>query len=271
MNYKTHIIILLFFTVFFAVSAIYSQPRSLADALFETGDWSACRVECMRALSETPEDDNLNLLMALSEIRMNQGSVSNALSVLETLVFKAKVDGIAEIAAYELGYALLAEGDNERAVFFLKKVFLETSDSALFARSGYLLYNATQAGRTLQPSEAALRKKLMASSVLWTEEVVKECAISRERGASLTGLPGKWIIAFYRSQIRPVLGSRCSLSPSCSEYARQAFSRFGLVGFPMIADRFFREPGVVAEAARPVLKDGKTLFEDPLDDHVWWQ
>ncbi|MBU4211860.1 MAG: membrane protein insertion efficiency factor YidD [Verrucomicrobia bacterium] len=84
------------------------------------------------------------------------------------------------------------------------------------------------------------------------------------------GLPGQWGIAFYRSQIRPALGERCSLCPNCSEYSRQAFQKHGVLGLALTADRFFREPSVVASAEYPVDVNGKWYYTDPLSDHDWW-
>jgi hypothetical protein len=82
---------------------------------------------------------------------------------------------------------------------------------------------------------------------------------------------GKALIGFYRNNIRPAIGDRCSLAPSCSEYARQAFIKHGWLAIPMITDRFYREPGVVAKAEKTLqLKDGRILFADPLEDHDWY-
>lgn len=97
------------------------------------------------------------------------------------------------------------------------------------------------------------------------------CHPLKERASpdALTGSPGRWVIAFYRRQIGPVLGERCSLYPNCSEYARQAFARHGILGWPMVGDRFFREPGVAASGP-PIVIKGRVLRADPLADHDFW-
>lgn len=74
------------------------------------------------------------------------------------------------------------------------------------------------------------------------------------------------IVRSYRRWISVAIGSRCSLTPSCSEYFRQAARRHGWLAFPMIADRFVREPSVVAASN---VRAG-TPIPDPLEDHDAW-
>ena len=97
----------------------------------------------------------------------------------------------------------------------------------------------------------------------WEKRTVK-------KDAGLMSKPGQWGVAVYRSQVRPALGSRCGLLPSCSEYFRQASEEHGLLGLPIMADRFMREAAVLAAAERPVPVGRRTLYFDPLSDHDWW-
>jgi len=90
------------------------------------------------------------------------------------------------------------------------------------------------------------------------------------RTRSLLTAPFRWAIFFYRGQIAPALGRRCSLHPSCSEFTLQAMRKHGLLAIPMYADRAVREPAVVAEAGAPVLVGGRRRYADPLEDHDWW-
>ena len=73
-----------------------------------------------------------------------------------------------------------------------------------------------------------------------------------------------------RHAIRPAIGSRCSLDPSCSEYFRQASRNHGLLSIPMIADRLVREPSVVLKREREIVVGGETRIADPLSDHDQW-
>ena len=54
----------------------------------------------------------------------------------------------------------------------------------------------------------------------------------RDIGTStLAGLPrqaGRLLVAIYRYTLSPLIGPRCRHLPSCSEYADEAISRFGL-------------------------------------------
>lgn len=42
------------------------------------------------------------------------------------------------------------------------------------------------------------------------------------------------------------------------------------MGFPIVADRFFREPGVVKDGKKPVQKGKTVRYADPLNDHDFW-
>ena len=80
--------------------------------------------------------------------------------------------------------------------------------------------------------------------------------------------PTDWIVAFYRAQIGPAIGSRCSLQPSCSAYFLEAGRTHGsLWALPLTADRLIREPGVVAAARHPVSAGERVRYEDALSDH----
>ena len=93
---------------------------------------------------------------------------------------------------------------------------------------------------------------------------------SREGRQSLLTLPARWLISLYRTQISPAIGRRCSLHPSCSEYARQAMRKHGLLGLAMYADRGIREPRVVAERRHAIVVNGRVKYRDPLEEHDYW-
>ena len=83
--------------------------------------------------------------------------------------------------------------------------------------------------------------------------------------------PARMFITFYRTQISPAIGARCSLEPSCSEYFVQATKKHGLLGIPIMADRFFRENDILAARAKPVvMPDGHIRYADPVSDHDFW-
>ena len=94
---------------------------------------------------------------------------------------------------------------------------------------------------------------------------------SRPRARSVAAWPARAFIAFYRTQISPAIGSRCSLEPSCSEYFLQASKKHGLLGIPLIGDRFIREPNVT-QAAEVLFErpDGSIRIADPVVNHDYW-
>jgi len=79
-----------------------------------------------------------------------------------------------------------------------------------------------------------------------------------------------WIVVIYRAAIRPAIGARCSLTPSCSEYFLQAGQAHSLLAFPIVADRLVREPGVTQAAEHPVSIGENVRYADPLNQHDFW-
>jgi len=90
-------------------------------------------------------------------------------------------------------------------------------------------------------------------------------------GRESVTIPAQAFISLYRTQISPAIGARCSLEPSCSEYFVQAVKKHGLLGAPLIADRFVREPDVFKAREKPiVMLDGRIRYADPVSDHDFW-
>lgn len=88
--------------------------------------------------------------------------------------------------------------------------------------------------------------------------------------ATLTRLPARAVVLFYRSQVAPAIGSRCSMVPSCSEYFRIASEKHGWLGIPMQGDRFVREPGLVQRRVNPVREGTLEKYADPVEAHDRW-
>lgn len=99
-------------------------------------------------------------------------------------------------------------------------------------------------------------------------------ATGPEAAAPATGsgsLFARAVVGFYRFAIRPAIGSRCALEPSCSQYFVLASRKHGWLGVPMTADRFVREP-VVSAPDRPWVRNaaGQWRHPDPVEDHDGW-
>lgn len=81
--------------------------------------------------------------------------------------------------------------------------------------------------------------------------------------------PIKGVVAFYRVVFAPVVGVRCVLVPSCSQYAQDAAVQYGWLGVPMTGDRLVREPSVILNAERPMTNAyGQILYADPVSGHI---
>ncbi|MBN1268871.1 MAG: membrane protein insertion efficiency factor YidD [Kiritimatiellae bacterium] len=150
---------------------------------------------------------------------------------------------------------LVEEPEHEQALLLEAAAALRAGDGS--ERAGETLSR-------LAASAGALDVRTMAAYEL-------ECARkARAPGGGLGAKPGQWVVALYRHMVRPAIGARCSLEPSCSEYFFQASRKHGLLGFPLIADRLVREPSVVAAAEHPVHVRPGTQYADPVSDHDFW-
>ncbi|HOY85293.1 MAG: membrane protein insertion efficiency factor YidD [Candidatus Cloacimonetes bacterium] len=70
---------------------------------------------------------------------------------------------------------------------------------------------------------------------------------------------------FISSQNEPA----CMFEPSCSAFTREAFSRYGILGILMGADRVLRCNGLGYEYYDPAdIKDG--IIRDPVDKYRLW-
>ncbi len=245
----------------------------LAADLFGEGDWLAARTESLRVSLETPGPDvaRARLLASVSALRMGAGR-EGAMHELSLLWQTPAVDlETRSMAAYELGLAEWADANTTNAFAALKFSYLNAMQPPLFWRAGCSLFFFLKVHKPLRVQSPTLWRSLESCRDAWPLEVWRECRPAKKSGTSIASLPGKWLVQFYRSQVSPAIGSRCDLLPSCSEYFKQASQAHGLLGIPIMADRFIREPSVVTAAAKPVVMlDGHIRYADPLSDHDSW-
>lgn len=245
-----------------------ADPEPLVLSLFAEGDWSACRVEGLRAMRQAPDDPWPMLLTAAATLRLNPAD-ARAQAMLEAIALDdARSVDLSAMAAYERGRASAAAGHAADAVPWLKQAFLTARDRALFLRAGRLLCRLDDSNDA-SVVDPALRDQLRAARPLWAGQR-QDNALEDTMRPVVGSAPGQWIVSFYRSQISPAIASRCALIPSCSEYFRLACIRHGLVGFPMGADRLIREPSVIASGPAPIAVGGELRFPDPVSDHDFW-
>ena len=255
-----------------AAAAGAGAPLDLAAELFGEGNWAAARTESRRVQAEAgPEADRAQLLAAVSALRLDTGREAAKADLAALWQSESADRETCAMAAYEYGLAVWADDGGTNAFAPLKFAFLQTRAVPLFWRSGCSLYFFLKANKALRRQEALLWQSLQICRDAWPLEVWRECRPKKKSGGSIASLPGKWIVKFYRAQIGPAIGSRCDLQPSCSEYFMQASRAHGLLGVPIMADRFVREPSVVAAAEKPVtMPDGRIRYADPVSDHDSW-
>ena len=259
------------FFFIWALVAARGAALDLATELFAEGQWAAARAECRRVPADAPGSDQARLLAAVSGLRAGTARESarrelDALWREETVAPETR-----HMAAYESGLAEWADGSRSNALAGLSFAYLHARDPALFWRAGCSLYFFLKGDKALRRQEAAIWRSLQSCRDAWPLEVWRECRPRKKPGPSMASLPGRWLVAFYRAQIGPAIGARCDLLPSCSEYLLQATRAHGLLGIPLMADRFVREPSVVSAAETPVaMPDGHVRFADPVSDHDFW-
>lgn len=244
------------------------QIHTLASDLFAEGNFSGCITECARVLGVDPANESALFLKAVSELR-NGGKSTTALIILADST--ATSPEVSCKARYELARAFWKAGNNTEAISQFRKVFVSAGEGALFIRASCSICMIIEAHRELVDSVNDIMGQLDASSSLWTRKILDECRPTPDTPAmSITGKPAQWIISFYRRQISPAIGQRCSLVPSCSEYGMQSLKKHGLLGVAMTGDRMIREPDVVAEKPAPVRIGNKWYYTDTVSEHDWW-
>ncbi len=250
-------------------SDVSAQSLDLASDLMAEGNWRGARRESLRVLSAQPDHEGALLLAALAELRLGRFDSNGAVRVLAHLSAEAGDDAVRLLATYEYARTCWMAGDLAAAWSGFSGVFQQAKGRDLFLRSGCALFLLLQADDRLGRENPALLSQLAACRDLWTRDVQDEVrGPAPGRKSRPAAQPAGWIVSFYRSQIGPAIGHRCSLAPSCSTYFLEASRDHGWLGVPLIADRLVREPGVVSAAERPVLRGEELRYLDPVADHV---
>ena len=262
----------LFLILIPAFSSLQGARDDLVRELMQEHQWADAQVECTRALLLDPANPELRLNRALIQLQRSQHP-AEALETLSALEQdKAVPASLRNRAALERGRQALLQNDPCEAIRHFRFAFEHADSYECFLQAGCFLGMTFNAHHELLADFPDLKVPLLTARELWTPELRRECTITPIMNTSpgILSIPGSMVVAFYRFAVSPALGARCSLQPSCSEYFRQASAKHGLLGIPIQADRFIREPSVVSAAEKPVLVDGKTRIADPLSDHDFW-
>lgn len=261
------------FGILFFFSPVPSKASDtrLAEELFLEGNYAVCVRESLRVLTQTSRDETAVLLNASASLRAGMAGSTEHLSALIKLAREANAPGIRGQAANEAAWHLFKQGKISDAGKLAEQAFLTASNSLISLSSGALLTRiTTQHPGTFTPSSSLSLQLQSCAHILAEIPPPPFAADSASDRHSLLSLPGQWIVSFYRHAIRPAIGTRCSLSPSCSEYFLQASHKHKLLAIPMVADRLVREPSVVNSGGAVSRKNGKTIILDPLDNHDFW-
>lgn len=249
---------------FFCTSAL-ADSLQLATELFNQNEWTLCHRECKRALlNDRAPRERFQLLSALCSTHTER-LPEKTIVALQQILSEQRDAQVCAMASYELGRQQWTAHQPEQALDSFAYSFNTTTNKSLFlhaACSAFLLMNDQPA---LKKERAAFIDQINTSRSQWHGSLFGECARPQAQTEQLNA-----VVRFYRAQISPAIGERCTLEPSCSEYFNQAHAKHGITAIPMIADRFFREPGVNKEQRDPVIVDGKRRFRDPLHDHDFW-
>jgi hypothetical protein len=260
--------------LFFLCAARFAPASGGADelalALFGEGDWAACRVECVRVLAADATDETAALLKGAAGLRLGQDATG------ELRAFCARpavTSNAAAMARFEMGRYFAWHDRAGDAAAELVQAFRGAQDPAVSLPAGCRLDALLAREPALAEAYPAVRVQLGSCRSLWTPDLRARCVPPTPRASESgwLGRPVGWMIALYRTQIRPAIGQRCSLVPSCSEYCLRAVRKHGLVaGLAAYGDRAVREPDVVSEKRRPVMVNGRRRYPDPLEEHDAW-
>ena len=254
--------------LFFVFARAACGQIELAVDLFGEGSYTSCVRECRRVLSDSPAEETALLLLNAAALRLDPGD-RRAGGTLDHLSAAAALPEVRAMASYECARRQWRAGDGTNAFAGFARAFEETRSEDLAMRCGFSMVELGRTGRIPASQAAGWPERLRRFEARWTPSVCEECHV-RPSTTGAAAKPGEWIVAFYRSQIAPAIGARCSLTPSCSEYFLQASRRYGVLGFPMGADRLVREPSVVQSAETPVWTGSGWRYADPLSDHDFW-
>lgn len=256
--------------LFFFPLVLTAAPLELAQQLFQEGNWQGARREAERVLALAPSNQMASLLVITSAARQTGVNHGSCLQDARRLAEEGR-DPTIRAPASNLAAWILAEQRHEADAWPLaRRAFLEAVDAETFLSSAGLLAQLAPHRDGSSPDDEAIRLQLETLAPILPRRTVSPLARPPPRQYRWASIPGEGIVAFYRYAIRPAIGSRCSLTPSCSEYFKQASRKHPLLALPLIADRLVREPGVVKSEHNPVEQQGHLCYSDPLSDHDFW-
>ncbi len=226
----------------------------------------------LSARAEAPKGDDARLLRRVALVRelLEEGSAKEALD--EAAAVEAEAPSATNALQGLVAELALASGTREG----ITEAFRSATDPRVFRVAGASLALLFEKDAPFRAQNPLLAEQVDLCRESWNEkdwEEARACVAAIEAPRRRRG-PGAWlsagVVGFYRVFVGPAIGSRCVLEPSCSQYYLEAGHAHGLLGVPMVADRFVREP--VASASDRLVRrpDGTWRHPDPVSDHDWW-
>ena len=251
--------------------SVSAAETDLAAQLFQEGNWATCIQESQRVLCQSPTNESAILLHTVASLRSGQTNLNDSLTSLTWLAQHSHNQEIRAQAANEAAWVMARQNRIQDALPLAEQSFLLSLSTPVFLSSGALLLEIMKRYSNLAaPSDNVRLQIETCASLFYNAPIPPISPTLCPPRTALLSKPGQWIVSFYRSAIRPAIGSRCSLKPSCSEYFLQASHKHKLLAIPMIADRLVREPSVVNSGHHALQEGGVTVYEDPVESHDFW-
>lgn len=254
--------------ILFFSFAIVAPAAPLAWELYREGNWSACSVEARRLLLANPSDETGQFLLSATAARLHPDTTtaSNLLTIATTTA-SPEIRAHASLEAARL----ILRSTPADAWAPAYAAFLASTETDTFLASLAILEHVLQQAHedTRPPAEQVQQYRSCESLFRRVPDALRPSP-PKTTNHRISYTPARLIVAFYRRCIRPAIGSRCSLSPSCSEYFLLSSRKHGLLGFPMTADRLVREPSVVSASRHPSAHSRHSDYRDPVEDHDFW-
>lgn len=245
-----------------------AEHMELAAELFEQQDWRLCVRELRRVLADSPSNFQARVMQNICALRLERSPDRASASLAEISKNDQLPPETRALASYECGRFFKKKQRFTAAFTFLTNAFFLTGKESVSVGAAESLNEIFEHEPQLEREHASLRGQVR--SIL-SHALYDAPSDQSERTAWSPGnAAGSLVVSFYRTLVGPALGERCSLHPSCSQYFLHACTRHGILGFPMQADRFVREPGVAQRREKPVLKGNAVKYADPLSDHDFW-
>ena len=237
---------------------------SLPQELLDEGRFSEARMESLRSLSANPEDYSSLLVSLKAGIRLGLDKIDG----LKDLAANEKASQELRCEAhFELASIFSSRNEPGQALDHYVACFNKTSSSELFASATRKANGLLNDNPELEASHMELVSIIRTSAASWPR---RQASGRKSASPPILSLPALWAITFYKTQINPAIGTRCSLVPSCSQYAVKALRAHGFIGLAITGDRMVREPDVVAAKEKPLIINGQIKYADQLEDHTSW-